>query len=119
MKSMMKTFLALTAVLALAGAGMAHAQSPAAKATVDAAKASGEVGEQADGYLGLVSSDAPAAVRAAVTEINTGRAAAFKEAAAKAGTSVEAAGAAVGKQLFDRLPAGQYYRTADGRWARK
>ena len=119
MKSMMKTIGALAAVLALSGAGMAHAQSAAAKATVDAAKASGDVGEQADGYLGLVSTDAPAAVRAAVAEINTGRTAAFKDAAAKAGTSVDAAGAAVGKQLFDRLPAGQFYRTADGRWAKK
>jgi uncharacterized protein YdbL (DUF1318 family) len=119
MKSMMKTVGALTAVLVLAGAGMAHAQSAAAKSTVDAAKLSGDVGEQADGYLGLVSADAPAAVRAAVAEINTGRTAAFREAAAKAGTSVEVAGAAVGKQLFDRLPAGQFYRTADGRWAKK
>jgi uncharacterized protein YdbL (DUF1318 family) len=119
MKSMMKTIGALAAVLALTGAGMAHAQSAAAKAAVDAAKAAGQVGEQADGYLGLVSSDAPAAVRAAVAEINTGRTAAFRDAAAKAGTSVEVAGAAVGKQLFDRLPAGQYYRTADGRWAKK
>ena len=119
MKSMMKTIGAFAAVLALSSAGMAMAQSAATKATVDAAKASGEVGEQADGYLGLVSSDAPAAVRAAVAEINTGRTAAFRDAAAKAGTSVDVAGAAVGKQLFDRLPAGQYYRTADGRWAKK
>ena len=42
MKSMMKTIGALAAVLTLAGAGMAHAQSAAAKATVDAAKASGD-----------------------------------------------------------------------------
>ncbi len=118
MKSMMKTCLAFAAVLALGSAGMAQAQS-AAKATVDAAKVSGVVGEQADGYLGLVSSDAPAAVRAAVAEINTGRTAAFRDAAAKAGTTVEVAGAAVGKQLFERLPAGQFYRTADGRWAKK
>ena len=119
MKTMMKTIGAFAAVLVLSSAGMAQAQSAAAKATVDAAKASGSVGEQADGYLGLVSADAPAPVRAAVAEINTGRTAAFKDAAAKAGTSVEAAGAAVGKQLFDRLPAGQFYRTADGRWAKK
>ena len=119
MKTMMKTIGAFAAVLSLAGAGMAYAQSAAAKATVDAAKAAGQVGEQADGYLGLVSGDAPAPVRAAVAEINAGRTDAFKDAAAKAGTSVDVAGAAVGKQLFDRLPAGQYYRTAEGRWAKK
>lgn len=119
MKTMMKTIGAFAAVMALAVAGVAYAQSAAAKATVDAAKVSGEVGEQADGYLGLVTGDAPAPVRAAVAEINTGRTAAFRDAAAKAGTSVEVAAAAVGKQLFDRLPAGQFYRTAEGRWAKK
>ena len=39
------------------------------KATVDAAKAAGTVGEQSDGYLGLVTGSAPADVRAAVNDI--------------------------------------------------
>lgn len=119
MKTIFRTFGVAVAAVTLMSAGAAFAQSAAAKATVDAAKAAGQVGEQADGYLGLVSSDAPPEIRAAVAEINTGRTAAFKEAAAKAGTPVEAAGAATAKQLLDRMPAGQYYRTADGRWLRK
>ena len=86
---------------------------------MDAAKAAGQVGEQADGFLGLVSGDAPPPVRAAVAEINAGRADAFKEAAAKAGTDAAAAGAAVAQQLLARMPAGQYHRTPAGAWVRK
>lgn len=119
MKSFLQNAGVLAAALALMSAAPALAQSAAAKAAVDAAKASGQVGEQADGFLGLVSSDAPPPVRAAVAEINAGRAEAFKDTAAKTGVAADAAGAAVAKQLFDRLPAGYHYRTADGRWLKK
>lgn len=120
---MLKTALVAAAAVALtagvAFAPAAFAQSAAAKATVDAAKAAGQVGEQMDGYLGLVTPDVPPAVRAAVAEINSGRTGAFQEAATKAGTPVDAAAAATGKQLIDRLPAGQFYKGADGRWVKK
>lgn len=119
MKTIFRTFGVVVAAVTLISAGAAFAQSAAAKATVDAAKAAGQVGEQADGYLGLVTSDAPPDIRAAVAEINAGRTGAFREAAAKAGTPVEAAGAATAKQLFDRMPAGQYYKPANGSWMRK
>ena len=119
MKTLQKAAAAVMAAVLMAGAGVAFAQSAAAKATVDAAKAAGQVGEQADGFLGLVTGDAPPAIRGAVAEINAGRAEAFKEAGAKAGTPADAAGAATAKLLFERLPAGQFYKTADGRWLKK
>ena len=55
-------------------------------ALIDQAKSQGVVGEQADGYLGIVSGG-DAALRSAVAEINTGRAAAYKDIAAQAGLS--------------------------------
>ena len=119
--------LALAAVLATAavvGPGLllspapAYAQS-AAKATVEAAKAAGKVGEQADGYLGLVTGSAAPDIGAAVAEINAGRAAVYRETAAKTGVTVEAAGQATAAQLLARLPAGQYYRPLNGTWTRK
>ena len=119
MKMLKTTLVAGAAVALLLTAPAAFAQSAAAKSTIDAAKAAGQVGEQADGYLGLVSGDAPPAVRAALAEINSGRTGAFQEAAAKAGTPVDAAAAATGKQLIDRVPAGQFYKGADGRWVKK
>jgi uncharacterized protein len=119
MKTIYRQAGAVLAAVALLGAGAAFAQSAAAKAAVDAAKAVGQVGEQADGFLGLVSTDVPPAVRAAVTEINEGRAAVFREAAAKAGTTADAAGVSAAATIFTRIPAGQFYRSADGRWQRK
>lgn len=112
------TVLALGLTMTAAGAGLAMAQSAAAKATVDAAKTAGTVGEQADGYLGIVSGG-DAALRAAVAEINTGRAAAYKDIAAKTGVTAEAAGQATAKQLYARLAPGQYWKPLDGGWIKK
>lgn len=107
---------ASAALLALSPAAMA--QSSAAKAAVDAAKAAGQVGEQADGFLGMVNGGG-GAVRAAVDEINAGRRQVYADTAARTGATPQAAGEATARQLFDRLPSGQYYRTADGNWRRK
>jgi uncharacterized protein YdbL (DUF1318 family) len=113
------TVLALAASLgAVALAAPAFAQSAAAKAAVDAGKAAGTVGEQADGYLGVVSGG-DASLRASVAEINTGRAAAYKDIAAKTGVTSEAAGMATAKQLYARLAPGQYWKPLDGGWTKK
>ena len=112
------TVLALGLAMTAAGSSLALAQSPAAKAAVDAGKAAGTVGEQADGYLGIVSGGDPA-LRAAVAEINTGRAAAYKDIAAKTGVTAEAAGQATAKQLYARLAPGQYWKPLEGGWVKK
>ena len=112
------TVLALGLSLAAAGAGASFAQSAAAKAAVDAAKAAGTVGEQADGFLGIVTG-ADAALRASVAEINTGRAAVYKDIAAKTGVTPETAGQATAKQLYARLAPGQYWKPLEGGWMKK
>lgn len=109
----------VSALAALAGAAApAAAQTAAAKAAVDAGKAQGRVGEQADGYLGLVSGE-DGALRSAVAEINTGRAAAYRDAAGKTGVTAAAAGEATARQLQARTPSGQYVRSTAGTWTRK
>ncbi len=113
-------------LLMAAGGGVGALLTPAvaadlaaAKATVDAAKAAGTVGEQGDGYLGLVSGSADAAVSAAVNEINAARKQTFAATAAKTGVTPEAAGEAVAKQQFERMPAGQYFKPIGGGWTKK
>ena len=109
--------LAGTAVAVAAGAAIAQSD---AKARVDAAKAAGIVGEQADGFLGLVTAAADPAVKAAVAEINAGRAQLYREAAAKNGVSPEAAGAAAFNTVVKaKLKPGEYYRPNGGGWVRK
>lgn len=113
--------LALAAPLALPVfvARPAAAQSASAKASVDAAKAKGLVGEQGDGFIGFVTPSTDPALAAAVAEINAGRSAVYRDTASRTGVSPEAAGQATGQQLFERLPAGQFFKPLNGSWVRK
>jgi len=103
------------------GAGtVAIAQTADAKARVDAAKAAGVVGEQGDGFLGFVTAAADPALKAAVAEINAGRAQLYREAAAKNGVSPEAAGASAFNSVVKaKLKPGEYYKPNGGGWVRK
>lgn len=113
----------LPAVAAVAGtliAGAAHADIAAAKIAVDAAKAQGVLGEQSDGFLGLVTGSADAAVKAAMAEINAGRAQVYAQAAAKNGVTPEAAGAAAYASVISaKLKPGEFYKPNGGGWVRK
>src|SRR4051812_37052024 len=116
MKMLFK-FAALAAALVLIPTA---AMALDGKAAVDAAKAAGVVGEQADGFLGFVKPSADAALKAAVQEINQGRAALYRETAQKNGVSVEAAGAATFNQVVQlKLKPGEYFKPAGGGWTRK
>ncbi len=106
------------AAAALLLATPAFADLAADKATVDAAKAAGTVGEQADGYLGIVSS-ADGAVTAAVNSINAGRRQVYTQTATKSGVSPDAAGQATGAQLIAKVPPGQYFKPLGGAWTKK
>ncbi len=108
------------AVLAALAVTPAAAYAMDAKAAVDAAKAQGLVGEQADGFLGFVKASADPALKAAVDEINQGRAALYRQAAAKNGVSVEAAGASAYTTVVQaRIKPGEYYKPAGGGWVQK
>jgi uncharacterized protein YdbL (DUF1318 family) len=112
-----RLFLMLGVGLALWAGGTAASAS--AGDIVAAAKAAGQVGEMADGFLALVSSSVPSEVKAAVDEVNAGRAQAYKDIAAKSGVSEQAAGEATARNLFARLPPGAYYKPLGGSWTKK
>lgn len=108
------------AVLAALAITPAAAYAMDAKAAVDAAKAQGLVGEQADGFLGFVKASSDPALKAAVDEINQGRAALYRQAAAKNGVSVEAAGASAYTTVVQaRIKPGEFYKPAGGGWVQK
>lgn len=116
-----RDILGLLLAGAAVGAGSAAiAQTADAKARVDSAKAAGIVGEQGDGFLGFVTSSADPALKAAVDQINAGRAQLYREAAAKNGVSPEAAGAAAFNTVVKaKLKPGDYYKPNGGGWVRK
>jgi hypothetical protein len=108
------------AVLAALAIAPAAAVAMDAKAAVDEAKAKGVVGEQADGFLGFVTATNDTALKAAVQSINEGRLELYKQAAAKNGVSVEAAGqSAFNTVVQSRLKPGEYYKPAGAGWMRK
>ena len=115
---MKHTFLRLAAVglaaAALAGGAMAQSRD------AGSLRASGQVGEQSDGFLGCVAT-CDADVRSAIADINAKRAEAYRKVAAEAGdgATAAAAGAAAYRQILARLPAGQYHRPPGGGWTKK
>ena len=117
----MNRHLTLTAaVLAALALAPAAAIAMDAKSAVDAAKTAGVVGEQADGLLAFVKPSPDTALKAAVEEINEGRAALYRQAAAKNGVTVEAAGASAYSTVVQlRLKTGEFYKPANGAWMRK
>lgn len=105
-------------VLTKTGDNVAYAQS--AKSLVDAAKARGEVGEQIDGYLGIVSGKSPsAAVRRAVQEINIGRKSVYTNRARQENVTVEAIAASIGVKQLQKARPGETVRDASGQWKTK
>ncbi|TAJ71060.1 MAG: DUF1318 domain-containing protein [Phenylobacterium sp.] len=108
------------AVMAALAVTPAAAQAMDSKAAVDAAKAAGVVGEQADGFLGFVKPSSDPALKAAVDDINSGRAALYREAAAKNGVTPAAAGASAYTTVVQgRIKPGEFFKPAGGGWTKK
>lgn len=115
-----KLFVVFAAMLAVGVAGAALAQTNAQKALIDAAKAQGVVGEQADGYLGFRTPASDAALTEAVTVTNSARRQAYAQSASSAGTTADVAGARMFEsQLMPRITSGQWYRNASGQWVQR
>jgi uncharacterized protein YdbL (DUF1318 family) len=87
--------------------------------TVQDGKADGEIGEQADGMLGVVRGNPDSGVMGSVAELNTVRRDTYRQAAAKAGTTFQQEAEKAGEINIRETPAGQYYRAADGVWTKK
>ena len=111
-----------TKLLIAALVGIAVVAGTSAYAQGDVAgqlRASGHVGEQADGYLGLVDA-APADLRAQMEQVNIQRRAAYTQLASSRGATIEEVAAATACQLFaTRVGPDQFYRLPDGVWRRR
>ena len=112
--------LILAAGIAIAavagGTGVAYAWFQDASAQL---RSTGKVGEQADGYLGVVGS-ADASLRAQVDAINIQRRAYYTDLAGKRGAKIEEVAATTACELFrTKVGPGQYYRGTDGVWRQR
>jgi uncharacterized protein len=110
--SMIRTALAVLALTL--GTATAVAQS----GPLAAAMSAGQVGEQADGYLGVAKPVAPD-VKAQVDALNIKRRAAYTDQASAHGVALSDWAATIGCQTLKRVSAGQTYRLPDGVWRTK
>ena len=111
MSTIFKLSIATLLLVGGATAALAQQRNPA----YQAARAAGEVGEQPDGYLGLVGSATPA-VRALVSDINTQRKAAYTQQSAASGATVEQFAFTSGCVLILKTAPGEKYKGPDGVW---
>ena len=109
---MQKVMMMFAGAVALAGLSAgAMAQRDPAYATAREAK---QVGEQPDGYLGVVSGGA--SVQAMVRDINIKRKAAYTASAQASGSTVEQFAFTSGCNLVAKVGQGEMYKTPSGQW---
>ena len=88
---------------------------PAAAASLDELRAAGKIGERYDGFA--VARDPDAADM--VTEINAKRREIYDARAKKQNVSAEQVGRVYAGEIWEKVPAGTWFLTADGEWKKK
>lgn len=109
--ALVERFWILMSLLAVSFA--AYAQSDLASA-----KAQGLIGERPDGLVAVVA-DSTSALQSLASEVNAERMAEYRQIAEETDAPLEAVQARAGRQIIERLPAGQYFMDAAGRWRQK
>ena len=93
--------------------------SGAFAADLTTAKSQGWIGEQNDGYLGVVKGNAPADVKALVADVNRQRKSQFAQIAAKNGITEAEAAKVFAREAATRTAAGNYIQNPAGAWVKK
>lgn len=83
------------------------------------AKAQGLVGEQPNGYLGLVKPGAGSDVKNMMTHINAARKSAYQAISKRNNTELGVVETLAGKKAIEKTPAGQYIKLPSGKWVKK
>ena len=88
---------------------------PAFAADLHSARAAGQIGEKADGFVTALDPS----VQAIVDEVNAKRRAQYADVAAKKGQTIEVVGAVFAGTIAAGLEPGAKYQGADGAWKTK
>ena len=87
--------------------------------TLEEAKAQGTVGEQPNGYLGIVQPSASAEAQALVNDVNQKRRQMYEEISRRNSTQLEAVEMLAGKTAIDNTRPGNFVRSPSGQWVKK
>jgi len=93
--------------------------SVAMAGALDQPKADGLIGEQANGYLGLVSPNAPADIQALVRDVNAKRKARYQSIAQEQSVPVSEVEKVGGATAIEKTLSGNYIKDTSGRWRKK
>lgn len=85
--------------------------------TLDEAKAKGFVGEQLDGYLGLVVKNKDS--ETLIADVNAKRKQLYQKLADKNGVSVEVVAKLAAEKAAEKTQAGHYIQNMEGEWVKK
>lgn len=81
------------------------------------ARASGQIGEKADGYVAALKSSPD--VDALVADVNAKRRTEYQKISAQNGQTVDVVAKVAAGQIVSNLPAGASYQDASGNWKKK
>ncbi len=87
---------------------------------LDGAKAQGLVGEQQNGYVGIVTATPAADLKALVDDVNLRRRSAYKDVVAQTpGATLSAVEKLAAAKLIGKTASGQFVQDAAGKWVKK
>ena len=105
------------AAVVFAASLLAAVSAAAANPVIDQAKNQCLIGEQADGYLGVVAGANPSdAQRREMRDVNQQRKAVYADLARRNGVSVEVTAQLTAEKLINQARPGQCVRNQQGRW---
>jgi len=87
--------------------------------TLEEAKTQGMVGEQPNGYLGIVQPGASAEVQALVNDVNQKRRQTYEDISRRNSTKLEAVEMLAGKTAIDNTKPGNFIQRLSGQWVKK
>lgn len=111
----------MIASIAIAALGMASlGTANAATAAIESAKTECVIGEQNDGYIGVVSgAEASQSLQREIKSINLQRKAAYANLAKRNGVTIDDAAMLTAERLINNAPAGHCVQDESGTWIEK
>ena len=111
----MRLIKSLTRVLFL----LAFTTSMAFAASLDEAKAAGQIGEKQDGYIGFVQQNVPADVTALVADVNAQRRQRYEQIARENNIEIGQVAKLAFSRAVENTLSGNFVESRPGQWARK
>jgi uncharacterized protein YdbL (DUF1318 family) len=99
--------------------GVLWRPAPGWSLSLDEAKTQGLVGEQPNGYLGMVTPSATPDARALVQDINQKRRQTYEDIARRNATKLDAVEMLAGKTAIEQTKPGNFVQLPSGQWVQK